>query len=71
MVGTAKRHAIEELQGEIELKDATVKAYQEILAQNLRNGMGDEIKKSLPKRSETKPENLWSKVKKNLLKILQ
>ena len=67
MVGTAKRKAIEEFRGEIELKDATVKAYQEMLARNLKNGMGDEIKKTLPKRNE----NLWTKIKKNFFKILQ
>lgn len=70
MIGTAKRRAIDELQGEIELKGNVVKAYQEMFAKSLREGMGEEMKKSLPKPTKKTKQNFWTKLKENFIKIL-
>jgi hypothetical protein len=70
MAGTVKRRAIEELQGEIELKENVVKAYQQMFAKSLKDGMGEEMKKSLPKPPQKTKQNFWTKLKENFIKIL-
>lgn len=70
MAGTVKRRAIEELQGEIELKENVVKAYQQMFAKSLKDGMGEEMKKSLPKQPKKTKQNFWTKLKENFIKIL-
>ena len=70
MIGTAKRRAIDELKGEIELKESVVKASQEIFARQLRGELGVEIKKELSKKDKPKRKNLWTKLNENFLKIV-
>lgn len=71
MIGTAKRRAIDELRGEIELKESVVKASQEIFAKQLEGGLGKEIKEHLSEQEHPKRKNMWVKLKENFLKIVK
>ena len=64
-----KRKAIEELKGEIELKESTVKAAQEMFARQLNNGMGQEIRDVLSKNIENKKVSFWQRIKENFRKL--
>lgn len=65
----AKRKAIEELKGEIELKNDTVKAAQIMFAKQLKDGMGQDMKNVLQNEQESKKKTFWQKLKENFKKI--
>lgn len=71
MIGTAKRRAIDELRGEIELKENVVKASQEIFAKQLKGELGKEIKQNLSKPVQEKKKSTWVKLKENFLKMIK
>jgi len=64
---SAKRKAIEELKGEIELKGETLKAAQIMLEKQLHEGLGEEIKQTLRKKDENK--TFWQKLRDNFAKL--
>lgn len=70
MEGMVKRKAINELRAEIALKESVVEASKEIYARTIKESMGKEIKKNLPKNNNKTTKNLWTKVKDNFKKIL-
>jgi len=70
MASSVKRKEILSLKSDIELKECAIKAAQEMFAKTLHDGMGAEIKQTLSTPPKLPKESLWSKIKKNLKKIL-
>lgn len=68
-ISNVKRKAIDELKGEIELKNDTVKAAQVMLANQLKNGLGQEIRDTLSNEQKTEKKTFWQRLKENFKKI--
>ena len=64
-----KREEVEILKAQIEAKEQTVKAAQGSFAEQLKNGLGDEIIKQLSEQQEAPKQTQWEKIKENLSKI--
>ena len=66
-ISNAKRKALDELRGEIELKNDTLKAAQYMMAKQLKEGMGEQIKSTLEQQSKDK--TFWERIKENIKKL--
>lgn len=66
-ISNAKRKALDELMGEIELKNDTLKAAQYMMAKQLKEGMGEQIKTTL--EQQNKQKTFWEKIKENIKKL--
>lgn len=69
MAKRTKRQEVEMLKAQIEAKEQTIKAAQGSFADQLRNGLGEEIIKQLSEQQEKPKQTTWQKIKENLDKI--
>ena len=66
-ISNAKRKALDELKGEIELKNDTLKAAQYIVAKQLKEGMGAQIRETL--EQQNKKKTFCQRIKENIKKL--
>lgn len=66
-ISNAKRKALDELKGEIELKNDTLKAAQYMMAKQLKEGLGKHIKETL--EQQNKKKTFWERIKENIKKL--
>ena len=69
MAKTTKHKEVEILKSQIEEKEKTVKAAQGSFAEQLKNGLGEEIIRHLSEEQEIPKQTRWQKIKQNLNKI--
>ena len=65
-----KQRQINELKGEIEAKESALVSSQIIYEQQLKNGLGDEMKKVLTQMETPKKKSVWKKLLDNIRKLL-
>ena len=65
-----KQRQINELKGEIEAKESALVSSQIIYEQQLKNGLGDEMKKVLTQMEPPKKKSVWKKLLDNIRKLL-
>lgn len=65
-----KQKQINELKGEIEAKESALVSSQIIYEQQLKNGLGDEMKKVLTQMETPKKKSVWKKLLDNIRKLL-
>ena len=69
MAKRTKRQEVEILKAQIEAKEQTVKAAQGSFAEQLQNGLGEEILRQLSEKQEIPKQSWWQKIRQNLNKI--
>ena len=70
MQNKAIRKEADALRGEIQMKESSVKAWQNDFASELNGGLGQEMLEKLSEAQSDPPKNFWDRVRKNLKKII-